>query len=328
MTAPSLLARARADAAARAASPRHARSCCATRGTRPAPRRWSPTRPRWPPPAWAWRSRSATRTAATSPPTEAFAALARIVAAVDVPVTADCEAGYGLAPAAFVDGPARRRRGRLQPRGHRSRHRRACATRASRRPSSPRSRTPAASAGVDLVLNARVDVHVRGGTLEDGLARARAYREAGADCVYPIFCHDEEGIAAYVAGGRGHQRRGAPVRARPSRGWRELGVARASFGGGLFHVAMKAARELRAVDRAQPDRRRARRPARRAANGSALDEVLVHRALGHPAQREGGRLRRARRPRGRPRCSSSMRRRLASTKRPSMPRQNCATSSS
>jgi 2-methylisocitrate lyase-like PEP mutase family enzyme len=37
---------------------------------------------------------------------------------------------------------------------------------------------------------------VRGGTFEDGLVRARAYREAGADCVYPIFCHDEEQIAA------------------------------------------------------------------------------------------------------------------------------------
>ena len=38
------------------------------------------------------------------PADDAFAALGRIVAAVDVPVTADCEAGYGLAPAAFVDG--------------------------------------------------------------------------------------------------------------------------------------------------------------------------------------------------------------------------------
>src|SRR4051812_18117018 len=38
------------------------------------------------------------------PADEAFAALARIVAAVDVPVTADCEAGYGLDPHAFVAG--------------------------------------------------------------------------------------------------------------------------------------------------------------------------------------------------------------------------------
>jgi 2-methylisocitrate lyase-like PEP mutase family enzyme len=90
------------------------------------------------------------------------------------------------------------------------------------------------------VLNARVDVHVRGGTLEDGLVRARAYREAGADCVYPIFCHEEDGIAAYVeAVGiiNVAVHPSAPTLARMA----ELGVARASFGGGLFHVAMKAA---------------------------------------------------------------------------------------
>src|SRR6476619_1331355 len=38
------------------------------------------------------------------PAAEAFAAIARIVAAVDVPVTADCEAGFGLGPEAFVAG--------------------------------------------------------------------------------------------------------------------------------------------------------------------------------------------------------------------------------
>ena len=69
------------------------------------------------------------------------------------------------------------------------------------------------------MLNARVDVHVRGGTLEDGLVRARAYREAGADCVYPIFCHDEEGIAAYVEAAAVVNVARAPVRARRSRGW-------------------------------------------------------------------------------------------------------------
>jgi 2-methylisocitrate lyase-like PEP mutase family enzyme len=90
------------------------------------------------------------------------------------------------------------------------------------------------------VLNARVDVHVRGGTIEDGLARARAYREAGADCVYPIFCHDEEGIAAYVHAAavvNVHVHPSAPDLARLA----ELGVARASFGGTLFRAAMDAA---------------------------------------------------------------------------------------
>src|SRR5207248_179729 len=38
-----------------------------------------------------------------APADEVFAAVARIVRAVDVPVTADLEAGYGLAPAELVD---------------------------------------------------------------------------------------------------------------------------------------------------------------------------------------------------------------------------------
>jgi 2-methylisocitrate lyase-like PEP mutase family enzyme len=169
----------------------------------------------------------------------AFAALARIVGAVDVPVTADCEAGYGLEPAAFVEGllGAGAVGCNLEDTDH--------ATGGLRDPGEQAVFLAAVkdagrAAGVDLVLNARVDVHVRGSTLDDGLVRARAYREAGADCVYPIFCHEEEGIAAYVeAVGVMNVaiHPAAPSLARMG----ELGVARASFGGGLFHVAMKAA---------------------------------------------------------------------------------------
>src|SRR5215212_233296 len=39
-----------------------------------------------------------------TPPEEMLGAVARIAAVVDVPVTADLEAGYGLEPAALVDG--------------------------------------------------------------------------------------------------------------------------------------------------------------------------------------------------------------------------------
>jgi 2-methylisocitrate lyase-like PEP mutase family enzyme len=169
----------------------------------------------------------------------AFAALARIVAAVEVPVTADCEAGYGLAPAAFVDGllGAGAVGCNLEDTDH--------ATGALRDAAEQATYLAAVKAagrerGVDFVLNARVDVHIRGGTLEDGLVRARAYREAGADCVYPIFCHEEEGIAAYVEAATVVNvavHPSAPTIARMG----ELGVARASFGAGLFHVAMKAA---------------------------------------------------------------------------------------
>ena len=173
------------------------------------------------------------------PAEEAFAAIARIVAAVDVPVTADCEAGYGLGPDAFVAGllGAGAVGCNLEDTDH--------ATGALCDPGEQAAFLAAVkdagrAAGVDVVLNARVDVHVRGGTLEDGLVRARAYREAGADCVYPIFGHEEEAIAAYVeAAGviNVAVHPSGPTIARMG----ELGVARASFGGGLFHVAMKAA---------------------------------------------------------------------------------------
>jgi 2-methylisocitrate lyase-like PEP mutase family enzyme len=80
---------------------------------------------------------------------------------------------------------------------------------------------------------------VRGGTFDDGLVRARAYREAGADCVYPIFCHDEEQIAAYVEAAvvNVHVQASAPTVVRMG----ELGVARASYGGSLFREALRAA---------------------------------------------------------------------------------------
>jgi 2-methylisocitrate lyase-like PEP mutase family enzyme len=138
------------------------------------------------------------------PAAEALASLARIVAAVDVPVTADCEAGYGLEPEAFVEGLL-----------------------------------TAGAVGCNLE-DTDHDVHVRGGTLEDGLVRAVAYRDAGADCVYPIFCHDEAGIAAYVEAAavvNVHVHAEAPSLTRMA----ELGVARASYGGSLFRAALRAA---------------------------------------------------------------------------------------
>jgi 2-methylisocitrate lyase-like PEP mutase family enzyme len=169
----------------------------------------------------------------------AFAALTRIVGAVDVPVTHDAESGYGLTPDAFVEGllaagaagcnledtdPAT---GALREAGEQAAYLTAV-------------KAAARARGVDLVLNARIDVHLRGGTLEQGLARARAYRAAGADCVYPIFCHEEAGIAAYVATAEVvnvHVHASAPPIGRLA----ELGVARASYGGSLFRAAIAAA---------------------------------------------------------------------------------------
>src|SRR6476661_2497852 len=114
------------------------------------------------------------------PAAEAFAALARITAAVAVPVTHDSEAGYGLDPDTFVDGllAAGGVGCNLEDTDHAT---------GGLRDSGEQARFLAAvraAAGDRVVINARVDVHLRGGTLEDGLERARAYRAAGADCVY------------------------------------------------------------------------------------------------------------------------------------------------
>jgi 2-methylisocitrate lyase-like PEP mutase family enzyme len=97
----------------------------------------------------------------------------------------------------------------------------------------------AKSAGVDLVLNARVDVfiHKLGSPeeqLAEGLRRARLYREAGADCIYPITLADESMIAALVEAVGPiniNARRGGPLSlARLA----ALGVRRVTYATSLF----------------------------------------------------------------------------------------------
>jgi 2-methylisocitrate lyase-like PEP mutase family enzyme len=108
-------------------------------------------------------------------------ASARIAAAVDLPVTADLEAGYGdpvaTAEAAWEGGivglnfeDSRRRV--LEDAGDQA-----------ARVSAVRAAVP------DLVINARVDTFLHGdGDVGEAVERANAYLAAGADCVYPIFC--------------------------------------------------------------------------------------------------------------------------------------------
>ena len=106
------------------------------------------------------------------------------------------------------------------------------------------------------MLNARVDVHLRGGNDDEALLRARAYRDAGADCVYPIGVTDEAVIAAFVALGAPVNillRPGAPSIARLA----ELGVARISLGH-FLHAEMtrRRSRSGSAGSRASPRGRR------------------------------------------------------------------------
>ena len=135
---------------------------------------------------------------------------------------------------------AGRRRGRRRPqlRGHRSRERAAAA-----RHRRPGGRIAALKAAQDLVVNARIDVFLNGGPVAEGLERARAYADAGADCVYPIGIVDEATIAAFVE-------LGTPVNvvlspaAPPIERLAELGVARISLGH-FLHAEMLAALDER-----------------------------------------------------------------------------------
>jgi len=173
-----------------------------------------------------------------TPPGEMLAAVARIARAVDVPVTADLEGGYGLDPAEL----ARRAvaTGAVGLNLEDTDHARAPALLAT---GAQAARITGVREAADLVVNARIDVHLRGGETGDALARAAAYRDAGADCVYPIGVTDEATIAAFVA-------LGVPVNillapgAPPLERLAELGVARVSLGH-FLHAEMEDALRAR-----------------------------------------------------------------------------------
>jgi len=178
-----------------------------------------------------------------TPVDQMFSAIARITRSVDVPVTADIEAGYGLDPEEIVNRliDAGAVGCNLEDTDH--------ATGASLlEPTTQAARLAAVkrlarAAGVDIVLNARVDVFLRHTAgdqtpIEEAIRRGRLYLDAGADCVFPIGAPDEAAIAALVDGIPGPINviagfHGAPGLAR----LKELGVRRISYAGRL-HRAM------------------------------------------------------------------------------------------
>jgi 2-methylisocitrate lyase-like PEP mutase family enzyme len=172
-----------------------------------------------------------------TPPEEMLAAVARIVRAVGVPVTADMEGGYGLSPAELAQRLAATGAAglNLEDTDHANHPALVPADRHA-------ERIAGLKAAAGLVVNARVDVHLRGGEAREGLERARAYHAAGADCVYPIGVADEPTIAAYVGLGVPVNillRPGAPSIERLA----ELGVARISLGHFLHAEQTEALRE-------------------------------------------------------------------------------------
>ena len=172
-----------------------------------------------------------------TPPDEMLAAVARIARAVAVPVTADLEGGYGMEPAELAERAVDAGASGLnfEDTDHRG-------FPALLAVDAQAERIAGLKAAADLVVNARIDTVIRGGDVEEALARAAAYRDAGADCVYPIGVVDEAEIARFVA-------LEVPVNvllmpgAPPIARLRELGVARVSLGEYVYAGAMDFVRE-------------------------------------------------------------------------------------
>ena len=192
-----------------------------------------------------------------APADEMLAAAARIARGVEVPVTIDAEAGYGMRAAELV--AALRSAGaagcNLEDTDHAAGSLRDPGQHAERL----RAIRQAASAdGYPLVINARVDVFVgpflagagpgiQEGLVPEALRRANAYLEAGVDCVYPIALWEADALRRFTAEVNG------PVnvmRMPPTPSLADLaalGVARVSWGQSLHAEAMARFGEQLAV---------------------------------------------------------------------------------
>ncbi len=177
----------------------------------------------------------------------------RIAERVDVPVTADMEAGYGTEPGAVADTV----RATVE----------AGAVGLNIEDGTIRSSEPlldfdlavariaagreaADETGVPAVLNARCDVFLRGGTgpeaLAEAIRRCNAFREAGADCLFVPFARDAETIGALVEGIDGPVNVLASAVSPPIPELKRLGVARVSIGGLLSLAYATLARDAAA----------------------------------------------------------------------------------
>jgi len=174
---------------------------------------------------------------------------ARIARAVDIPVTADLEAGYGTTvketvkaaieagaigmnledvtgddESSLVDMP-------LQVEKIRA------------------IRETAKSLGVPFVLNARTDIYLlpvgpEASRFERTVERLRAYRDAGADCLFAPGLYDRETIAKLVKAVEAPINILANPACPPLAELEEIGVARVSAGSGIMRAAMGLVRRI------------------------------------------------------------------------------------
>lgn len=189
------------------------------------------------------------------PRREYLTVVARIAERVSLPVSADILAGYGRSErdvAAMIEGVLRAGAVGVNIEDQ-SASRTGLVRLESQLGRLQAIRRVAQEHDVPLVLNARTDAlrHSPGDEAErmrEAIRRARAYRDAGADCVYPMGLTDANSIAEFVGElecpVNVMVRKGLPSLAELER----LGVKRVSFGPSASYAAMglleRASREV------------------------------------------------------------------------------------
>lgn len=173
----------------------------------------------------------------------ALAAVERIVAATELPVTADLDAGFGdpaetVRRAMAVGVVGANIEDRLRPTAEFARD-------------VEKMMQAGEAEGVAFQLNARTDAVVRGGdrplaeSLKDAVERGRAYLEAGASLVFVPGKLDRQATEQLVEGlGRGKLSVIGVPGALGAREYEELGVARISYGPWTQNYALTAYLEL------------------------------------------------------------------------------------
>src|ERR687895_303956 len=175
-------------------------------------------------------------------------ATARIARGVDVPVTVDAEAGYGMEPAELV--AALRSAGAAGCNLEDTDHAAGSLRHPDRHAEWLRAVRQAASEdGYPLVINARVDVFLgpwlagagpgtQDELIPEALRRANAYLEAGADCVYPIALWEADALRRFTSEVRGPVNVLRLPQAPSLAELAALGVARVSWAVLLYREAM------------------------------------------------------------------------------------------
>lgn len=176
--------------------------------------------------------------------------VARMCRVVSVPVTADIEAGYGSSPdevaatvAAIIDaGAVGINLEDATPDG-------TLFSQEQQRERIIAAREAADAAGIDLVINARTDIYLRGigepgDRFTHTVERTNSYRAAGADCLFVPGVRDIVTIAALVESINGPLNIMAGPGSPPVQQLEELGVARISLAVNVALAAYSAGRRV------------------------------------------------------------------------------------